>query len=85
MLTRAPACRSVCNGVPGEVVSQLAEAFRKLRLQGVSEAQLLLVSRDPTQVAALLPADSLGALPGAAEAIVRSGCAECAVNLVYAR
>lgn len=84
MLTSAPKCRVVCNGRPGEVQEQLAAGFAKLRAQGVSEQQALVIARDPAQIVRLLPAESLGALPYAARALIESGCAECAVNLAYA-
>lgn len=85
MITSAPGCRTACNGNPGDVVEHLIEVFWKLRVQGASEEQALLVARDPEQVARLLPANSLGALRGTAEALVISGCVECAVNYAYAR
>ena len=84
MLTSAPGCRAVCNGKPGEAVEQLIEVFNDLRTQGWSEEKTLNLSRDPKQVVALLPIDSLGALLSVAEANVLTGCAECAVNYAYA-
>ena len=84
MKTSAPGCRTACNGKPGEVVEHLVVAFEALRVQGVSEEQAQLVSRDPKQVACLLSNHSLGSLHGIADAIVSSGCAECAVNYAYA-
>lgn len=84
MLSNPPKCRVVCNDKPGEVQDQLTDGFRKLRAQGVSEKQALIIARDPAQLARVLPAASIGALPAAARALVDSGCAECAVNLAYA-
>jgi hypothetical protein len=85
MLTSAPECRTVCNGKPGDVVEQLIVAFKGLRARGWSEEQALNLSRDSKQVAALLPNSSLGALHSVAEAVVLTGCAECAVNYAYAK
>lgn len=84
MLTSAPKCRAVCDGRPGEVMEQLTAGFTKLRALGVSEKQALVIARDPAQMVRLLPAESLGALPQTARALIDSGCAECAVNLAYA-
>lgn len=85
MVTSTPGCRAVCNGKPGEVMDQLEAAFRTLRAQGVSEVRALVISRDPDQLMRLFPSDSLGAMRGVAESFVRSCCAECAVNLAYAK
>jgi len=84
MITNAPACRTVCNGKPGEVVENLVAAFKRLRTLGIPEGQALLVSRDPHQVARLLPISSPGSLSSIAEAMVTAGCTECAVNYAYA-
>lgn len=83
MLSSAPKCRVVCNGRPGEVQDQLADGFRKLRAQGVSEKEALAIARDPALMTRLLPAESVGALPMTVRALIDSGCAECAVNLAY--
>lgn len=83
MLTNPPGCRAICKGSPGDDLIQLVAAFKTLRTQGLSEAQALLLAADPKQVAAMLSADSLGALAGMAVAIVSSGCAACAVNQAY--
>lgn len=84
MLTSTPKCRVVCNGKPGEVMDQLAAGFRKLRAAGVTEKQALVIAGDAAQLVRLLPADSVGALPVTARALIDSGCAACAVNLAYA-
>lgn len=84
MITKAPACRTVCNGKPGDVMEQLIAAFKKLRVQGVSEEQALLICHDPNKLVDLLPSSSFGGFHGAAEALVSSGCSECAVNHAYA-
>lgn len=83
MLSRAPGCRSVCNGTPGDVVDDLAAAFRAMRVKGTSEAEALRFARDPVELARLCSERSLGSLKGVAEVLVFSGCAECAVNLAY--
>ncbi len=85
MLTSAPSCRPVCGDAPGEVMDELVAAFARLRAQGISEAQALLASRDPERVRDLFPTDGMGGLRATAEAMVSSGCAECAVNKVYAK
>ena len=51
--------------------------------RGVSEEDAFILAADPVHVAAMLPSDSLGALGGAAESLVSSGCVACAVNYAY--
>ena len=85
MPATVPGCRTVCGDKPGEVVDHLVVAFRKLRSGGLSEEQAFFVARDAVQVERLLAPDSIGALRGTAEAIVNSGCAECAVIYAYAK
>lgn len=85
MLTKAPACRATCKGKPGAVMDELVEVMVDLRKLGKAESDLLHIARDPTSLANLFPAGSLGRYPAVANSFVDSGCAECAVNKAYSR
>lgn len=76
-------CRRVCKDKPGEIQEQLADAIKALREQGVPEAKVRTMARDPVWIASLFPPHSLGAIREVAEAMVSTECAECAVDKAY--
>jgi hypothetical protein len=84
MLTKAPACRSVCKDTPGTVMDELVGSLATMRNEGLAEADALLLVRKAAALANLFPEGSLGRNPAVAESFVTSGCAECAVHKAFA-
>ena len=83
MLSKAPACRAVCKNAPGSVMEELVVVFRTRRSKGMSEGDALNIARDGDRLTRMLPDDSIGELRCVADALSKSGCAECAVNKAY--